>query len=131
MKVVLYAPEDQQHLNLLLLHLRNVQPLCISSNIDTLMVTPIEYMLLLMSIDLLYRLKCEMEYNQLYRRLKLLEHEGMIRIIELRACAWEDSFKCGTALPGAATITEVPLAERAVIYQHIATKLELDDSTKK
>lgn len=86
---------------------------------------PIHSVILLMSIDLLHRLVCETAYLALYRRLRLLEREGMTIIAYMRACNFPDHFKRSRVFPRAGpTLTErSPVAQEA-IYQEIAAVLK-------
>jgi hypothetical protein len=123
--VVLYAPEDWQDLQQFVTHLRDVQAVQIESlALATLTATPVHRVLLLMSIDLLHRLVCEAGYRALYRRLKLFEREGMIIVVYLRACHWQDSFKRSTVFPSAElAITTLAQDDREAIYQGFAAQL--------
>jgi hypothetical protein len=99
--ILLYAPEDRLSAQELLAYLPSVQAREISGTTLALLTTlPVRYILLLMSIDLLHRLVCERVYKALYRQLKFFEREGMIIIVYLRACHWQDSFEgCSVVFP--------------------------------
>jgi len=119
---VLYAPEDRHYLEQLVSHLPGVQAVEIGTALAMLTTMPVHRVLLLMSIDLLHRLVCEAKYRALYRRLKLFGYEGMVLIVYLRACHWQDSFGHCAVFPPEA-ITTLPEAVHAAIYQEIAAVL--------
>jgi len=89
--IILYAPEDQRHLERLSLHLQDAQGVEIGDTAEAVLTDqPIHSVILLMSIDLLHRLVCETAYRALYRRLRLLEREGVTVIAYVRACEFSD-----------------------------------------
>lgn len=121
--VVVYAPEDQAYLEELLPYLPGVRALLIQDACFLLATMPIRYVLLLMSIKLLYRLLGEAEYDNLYRRLKLYEREGIILVIATRSCQWQESFFAPTfPKPGARkpTLQHLRSRERQALYRTIA-----------
>jgi len=130
MNIILYAPEDQHHLERLLLHLQDAQGVKISGTLDTALTDqPIHSVILLMSIDLLHRLVCETAYLALYRRLRLLEREGMTVIAYVRACNFPSHFKRSRVFPPAGpTITERTRAAQEAIYQEIAAALKAGEA---
>ena len=124
--VVLYAPEDQHYLEQLFVHLRDMQAVQSGAALDTLRGIALRRVLLLMSIDLLYRLECEADYSLLYQQLKLFEREGMVTVVPLRSCHWEESFEHCAVLPsGGPTIATLCPAAQEVAYQEIAAALAL------
>ncbi len=122
--VVLYASEDQQHVELLVAHLLGIQALHIGrETLTVLTAIPVQQVFLLMSISLLLRLVCEPTYEALFRQLKLFEQEELLFIIVLRPCAWADSFTAPALPTRGKTIIHLRQKRRETIYKNLAAQL--------
>jgi hypothetical protein len=91
-----------------------------STALSEIMSVAIHRLVLLMSVDLLYKLECQEEYEQLYQRLKLFEKEGLLFVAALRACPWEWSFTAQALPTGDSTIMNLAPAKRIKLYKEIA-----------
>ncbi len=99
--ILIYAPEDRHHGDVegLLPYLQDVQAVQIDAALATLTATAIRRVFLLMSIDFLHWLLCDPDYDALYHLLGLYEREGLIIVVTLRACAWENTFRRSLGIP--------------------------------
>ncbi len=110
--ILVYAPEDRHHgdIEQLLTHLQDVQMIPLNAAYATLIATALRRVLLLMSIDLLHWLLCDPQYDALYHLLCLYEREGLIVVITLRTCAWENTFGHSRGIPPAGPAIRAALA---------------------
>ncbi len=99
--ILVYAPEDRHNKKVekLLSHIQDVQVVQIDAALALLTATALRRVFLLMSIDFLHWLLCAPSYDALYRLLCLYEREGLLVIVTLRACAWENTFRHSLGIP--------------------------------
>lgn len=122
MNIIIYAEEDHTYLKQLLQYLPDAQAVPISQAMPMLQRTPLHFILLFMSIDLLFALLCKDEYSDLYQRLKLYEREGLIIVVYLSSCAWVESFSA-PVFPNEKTIRDLSTKKRAWLYQKLGAYL--------
>src|SRR5690349_14355911 len=117
MQVLLYTGPDRRAMQKLCACFPDLSALQVGkTTLEELASQPVQRVLLLMSVDLLNQLV--LRYKALYWRLRLFERKGVLVIVYLRACAWDEWFLRPLVLPaGESTISEYPLKKRVAIYR--------------